>query len=246
MKQYKYAILFLCIFQALSAGYSLPPLPYEYNALEPYIDAQTMQIHHTKHHQGYVDKLNKIILEAQVDKAARNFLTEKSLEELIGSVQLLPQDQVPLKKAVIKGIRDFGGGHWNHSFFWTILSPRATMQPQGSLAQAIKKQYGSYDAFKKEFSDKALSLFGSGWVWLCSDRDGVLSIVSTENQKSPLALNLFPLLCIDVWEHAYYLAYKNKRADYIDGWWHVLNWPQVERYYAMAQKGISYVISKNK
>jgi Fe-Mn family superoxide dismutase len=197
--------------------FKLMPLPYSYDALEPYIDKETMIIHHTKHHQTYVDNLNKLI-------AKNPELSSKSLEELLTNLDTLP-------KSDKQGIINNAGGVYNHNFFWTIMAPNQDGKPVGELATAIDNTFGSFDNFKAKFKESATSRFGSGWSWLVSDKDGKLSIISTANQDAPISLGLTPIIGIDVWEHAYYLKYKNKRADYIDNWWNVVNWNQANKNY---------------
>ena len=192
--------------------HQLPPLPYDYAALEPYIDAKTMQIHHGKHHQGYVDKLNAA-LENHPD------LQEKSVEDLVRNINLAPDD---IRQAVINN----GGGHANHSLFWTIMSPNAGGEPDGKIAESINSAFGNFEKFKEEFSKAATGRFGSGWAWLVIN-NGKFEITSTANQDSPLMQGLTPILGLDVWEHAYYLKYQNKRADYVAAWWNVVNWKEV-------------------
>ena len=197
--------------------FKLMPLPYSYDALEPYIDKETMIIHHTKHHQTYVDNLNKLL-------AKNPELSSKSLEELLTNLDALP-------KSDKQGIINNAGGVYNHNFFWTIMAPNQDGKPVGELATAIDNTFGSFDNFKAKFKESATSRFGSGWAWLVSDKDGKLSIISTANQDAPISLGLTPIIGIDVWEHAYYLKYKNKRADYIDNWWNVVNWNQANKNY---------------
>jgi Fe-Mn family superoxide dismutase len=194
--------------------YSLPKLPYAYNALEPFIDEQTMQIHHTKHHQAYVDKLNK---------ALETYSGDSSLEGLFSQASKIDP-----------ALRNNGGGHYNHSLFWQLMkanSKSETNLPGGKLMDAIIAEFNTFDIFKKEFSEKATKVFGSGWCWLIEQK-GKLKIITTPNQDNPLmdcvADKGKPILCLDVWEHAYYLKYQNKRADYITGWWNVINWQQAE------------------
>jgi Fe-Mn family superoxide dismutase len=194
--------------------HTLPELGYSYDALEPFIDAKTMEIHHSKHHQTYVDKLN-----AALEKHPE--LAEKSLEELLQNLDSIPAD---IKTAV----RNHGGGHLNHSFFWPLLKINNGVTPSGSLAQAIEITFSSLDAFKEQFTQTATNHFGSGWTWLVHN-GADLSIVSTPNQDSPLSSNLRPIIALDVWEHAYYLKYQNKRADYITAFWSVLNWEQAQK-----------------
>ncbi len=201
--------------------FELPKLPYAYNALEPHIDEQTMTIHHTKHHQGYVTKANAA-LEGHSD------LASKSVEELMAML-----DQVP--EAIRTAVRNNGGGHANHSLFWEIMAPNGGGEPTGELASAINSTFGSFDNFKEQFKSAATGRFGSGWAWLVVDKSGMLSITSTPNQDSPISQGLTPILGIDVWEHAYYLKYQNLRASYIDAWWNVVNWPKVAELYASAR-----------
>jgi Fe-Mn family superoxide dismutase len=193
-------------------AYSLPELPYAHNALEPNIDTKTMEIHHGKHHQGYVDKLNSA-LEGHPDLAA------KSIEDLLRGIDSVPES--------IRGaVRNNGGGHANHSLFWTVMSPNGGGNPSGKLASAIDATFGSLDAFKKAFADAAATRFGSGWAWLVV-ADGKLKVYSTANQDSPYMEGHTPILGLDVWEHAYYLNYQNRRPDYIAAFWNVVNWNQV-------------------
>ncbi|NJH97873.1 superoxide dismutase [Staphylococcus agnetis] len=198
-------------------AFELPKLPYGYDALEPHIDKETMEIHHSKHHNTYVTKLN--------DAVKGTELENKSIEELIANVDQLPED----KKTAV---RNNGGGHFNHSLFWQFLSPDA--EEKGEVVDKIKEQWGSLDAFKKEFSDKAAARFGSGWAWLVVN-NGQLEIVTTANQDSPLSEGKAPILVLDVWEHAYYLKYQNKRPDYISTFWNVVNWEKVDEFYAAAK-----------
>ncbi|NHM75878.1 superoxide dismutase [Staphylococcus sp. 11007852] len=198
-------------------AFELPKLPYGYDALEPHIDKETMEIHHSKHHNTYVTKLN--------DAVKGTELENKSIEELIANVDQLPED----KKTAV---RNNGGGHFNHSLFWQFLSPEA--EEKGEVVDKIKEQWGSLDAFKKEFSDKAATRFGSGWAWLVVN-NGQLEIVTTANQDSPLSEGKAPILALDVWEHAYYLKYQNKRPDYISTFWNVVNWEKVDEFYAAAK-----------
>lgn len=200
-------------------SFELPPLPYAYDALEPHIDANTMQIHHGKHHAAYVNNLNAALTGTPHEG--------KSLEELMSIVsQLSP------------AVRNNGGGHYNHSLFWTVLSPNGGGAPTGELATAIARDFGSFETFKEKFAQAAATRFGSGWAWLCSEK-GKLSICSTPNQDNPLMdvvtdCNGIPVLGLDVWEHAYYLKYQNRRPDYISAFWNVVNWEEVSRRYAAA------------
>jgi Fe-Mn family superoxide dismutase len=196
-------------------AYTLPPLAYPYNALEPHIDARTMEIHHTKHHQAYINNVNNAI-KGKAD------LESKSVEQLIANINAIPED-------IRNAVRNNGGGHANHTFFWTIIGPKAGGQPQGKIAAAINQAFGSFDAFKEKFAQAATTRFGSGWAWLSVAKDGKLEISSTANQDSPLMEGKTPLLGIDVWEHAYYLHYQNRRPDYIAAFWNVVNWQEVEK-----------------
>jgi superoxide dismutase, Fe-Mn family len=193
-------------------SFTLPPLPYDFKALEPHIDAQTMEIHHGKHHQTYVNNLN-----AALEKAPD--WQNKSIDELMREIDRVPE-------AVRTAVRNNGGGHWNHSMFWQIMSPNGGGEPSGAVADAIRSAFGSFDKFKEEFAAAGTGRFGSGWAWLVSD-GGKLSITSTPNQDNPLMEGRHAILGLDVWEHAYYLKYQNKRPDYIKAWWNVVNWSEV-------------------
>jgi Fe-Mn family superoxide dismutase len=193
-------------------AFELPTLAYAYDALEPYIDARTMEIHHTKHHQTYITNLN-----AAVEKTPE--LQGKSLEQLLSDLNAVPE-------AVRTVVRNHGGGTYNHNLFWEIMGPNAGGMPSGALGQAIESSFGTFEAFKDEFTKSANGRFGSGWAWLVKKGNG-LSIVSTANQDSPLSDGLTPILGLDVWEHAYYLNYQNRRADYVNAWWNVVNWDAV-------------------
>ncbi len=197
-------------------AYTLPALPYALNALEPHIDAKTMEIHHTKHHQAYINNVNNA-LKGKAD------LESKSVEDLIANLAAVPED-------IRNVVRNNGGGHANHSLFWTIIGPYAGGVPTGNVAAAINKTFGSFDAFKEKFAQAATTRFGSGWAWL-SLKDGALEISSTANQDSPIMEGKKPLLGIDVWEHAYYLNYQNRRPDYIAAFWNIVNWAEVEKLY---------------
>ncbi|MCS6871731.1 MAG: superoxide dismutase [Anaerolineae bacterium] len=203
--------------------FELPPLPYAPEALEPHIDAQTMQIHHGKHHGGYVNNLNAAL------EAHPQFF-EMTAEEVIKNLASVPED-------VRQTVRNNGGGHVNHTMFWQIMSPNGGGAPTGDLAAAIDATFGSFDNFKAEFKKAALGRFGSGWAWLIVD-SGALKIVSTPNQDNPIMdhPNVVPILGLDVWEHAYYLKYQNRRADYIDAWWNVVDWNAVAQRYAAAKQ----------
>ena len=202
-------------------AHELPDLPYDHDALEPHIDAETMRIHHSKHHQGYVNNLN-----AALEKHPE--LADKSLEELLGDLASVPED-------IRTAVRNNGGGHANHSLFWPCMAPGSGGTPSGELADAIDSAFGSFDAFVETFSKAAATRFGSGWAWLCVDGDGGLVVTSTANQDNPVSEGLKPILGLDVWEHAYYLNYQNKRPDYVKAWWNVVNWEQVSENFAGAK-----------
>lgn len=193
--------------------FKLPDLPYEYSALEPYIDEATIKLHHDKHHAGYVDKLNTAL-------QGHDDLSKLSIEELLSSVEKVPSE---IRQSVINN----GGGHANHSFFWEIMSPDSP-EPQAKLLEAINSEFTSIEKFKEEFTSKAMSVFGSGWAFLVLTPDKKLQLKRHSFQNSPLMQGSIPILGIDVWEHAYYLKYQNKRADYIDAWWNVVNWRKAE------------------
>jgi len=198
----------------------LPPLPYAYDALEPYIDARTMEIHHGKHHGAYVANLNKA-LEGHAD------LEKLSIEELIARIHKVPE-------AVRTAVRNNGGGHLNHSMFWMLMKKGGGGEPSGELADAIGKAFGSFGDFKKTFSQAAATRFGSGWAWLLL-RDGKLVVESTANQDNPVMDGGRPVMGLDVWEHAYYLKYQNRRPEYVDAWWNIIDWAQVEENYRRAR-----------
>jgi Fe-Mn family superoxide dismutase len=202
--------------------YTLPPLPYAYDALEPHIDARTMEIHHNKHHQAYIDNLNAAL-------AKHPEIAETPLYELLSNIDKVPQD-------IRTAVQNNGGGHYNHTFFWPIMSPNGGGQPKGQLADEIKKTFGSFEAFQEKFNAAAKSVFGSGWAWLGINKNGQLEIISMPNQNAPLMLGMKPILGLDVWEHAYYLKYQNKRPDYITAWWNVVNWDQVAEHYELIVK----------
>ena len=195
-------------------AHEVPPLPYAYNALEPHIDEQTMRIHHDKHHAAYVNNLNTA-LEKHSD------LQSKSVEELMKGINGVPEE-------IRTAVRNNGGGHVNHTMFWEIMGPGKGGQPGGAVADAIKSSFGSFDAFKEQFTKAATTRFGSGWAWLL-DEGGKLVVESTANQDSPLMEGKQPILGLDVWEHAYYLKYQNRRPDYINAWWNVVNWDAVNK-----------------
>jgi Fe-Mn family superoxide dismutase len=206
--------------QTVAAAHTLPALPYAYNALEPHIDAKTMEIHHTKHHQAYVNNLN-----AAIEKAPE--IGGRSLDELLLGISRIPE-------AVRTAVRNNGGGHWNHSLFWQLMGPKAGGEPTGGPADAIRRGFGDFAKFKEQFGAAAAARFGSGWVWLVRDGDR-LTITSTPNQDNPL-MDGRPardvLLGLDVWEHAYYLKYQNRRPDYVAAWWNVVNWNAVGKRFA--------------
>jgi Fe-Mn family superoxide dismutase len=219
---------------APAGPFKLDPLPYAADALEPHIDAMTMGIHHGKHHQAYVDNLNKAL-------ASHQDLQKKSLEQLIGDIAFLPED-------IRKPVQNNGGGHWNHTLFWKLMGKSGTSgvggEPKdGPLAVAINGAFGSFAKFQEKFADAAMKRFGSGWAWLIAKADGKLAVVSTPNQDNPLMQGIVPngdrgtpVLALDVWEHAYYLKYQNKRADYVAGWWNVVNWDAANDLFAAATK----------
>ena len=199
-------------------AFTLPALPYDFAALEPHIDAKTMEIHHGKHHQTYVNNLN-----AAIEKAPE--LASKSLEDLMRNVNSLPE-------AVRTPIRNNGGGHWNHSMFWQIMSAKAGGEPGGNLGAAIKSAFGDFAKLREQFSAAGVGRFGSGWAWLIN-KGGKLSIISTPNQDNPLMEGQTAIMGLDVWEHAYYLKYQNRRPDYINAWWNVVNWKEVEKRFSV-------------
>jgi len=201
--------------------FTLPELPYSYAALEPHIDAKTMEIHHSKHHAAYIEKLNTA-LEGYTE------WHEKTLEEILINLNSVPE-------AIRTPVRNNGGGHANHSFFWTLMSPDGGGDPTPTLAKVITKDLGNFKAFQEQFEKAALGQFGSGWAWLCIGKDGKLLVMSTPNQDNPISNGLKPILGVDVWEHAYYLKYQNRRPDYVKAWWNVVNWEQVEENYNKAR-----------
>lgn len=200
-------------------SFVLPELPYGYTELEPHIDALTMQIHHQRHHQNYINQLNNAV--------AGTVYADWSLEALLSGIAQLPAALQP-------AVRDHGGGHHNHSLFWTVMSPQGGGEPDGVLAQAIQQAFGDIATFRAEFTKAALSRFGSGWAWLVLQADGQLAVTSSANQDSPLLQQQIPLMGLDVWEHAYYLQYQNKRPDYIEAFYQVIHWPEVSRRYQLA------------
>ena len=194
-------------------AHEVPPLPYDYSALEPTIDTQTMHLHHDKHHLAYVTNLN-----AALEKAPE--LQGKSAEDLLRTLNSVPE-------AIRTAVRNNGGGHVNHTMFWKIMGPNAGGEPTGEIADAIKSTFGDFNTFKEKFNDAGVKQFGSGWAWLVKGSDGKLAITSTPNQDSPLSQGQFPVLGNDVWEHAYYLKYQNRRPEYLKEWWNVVNWTEV-------------------
>jgi len=203
--------------------YELPPLPYDYTALEPYIDEQTMRLHHDKHHNAYVTNLNN----ALKDHSGH---PDVSAEEMVRRLAEVPE-------AIRAAVRNNGGGHVNHTMFWQIMKPNGGGEPTGALASAIQSAFGSFDALKAAFNDAGVKRFGSGWAWLVLDRNGKLSVTSTANQDNPQTDGLHPVMGNDVWEHAYYLKYQNRRPDYLNAWWNVVNWEEVARRYEQGRSG---------
>jgi Fe-Mn family superoxide dismutase len=194
--------------------YSLPQLPYPYDALEPYIDKMTMEIHHTKHHQGYINNLNSAL-----EKYPEFHNLE--LEEILRNLNQLPEE-------IRTAVRNNGGGHYNHSLFWEIMKPNGGGEPKGKLKEEIERNFGSFEEFKKIFSETAIKHFGSGWAWLVITSDKKLKVYSMLNQDNPFMNGDIPIMGLDVWEHAYYLKYQNRRTEYVEAWWHVVNWDKIE------------------
>src|SRR5579863_852528 len=204
-------------------AFTLPPLPYAPDALEPYIDKMTMEIHHGKHHNAYVTNLNKA-LESAPD------LASKTLPELLANnCAIVPEN-------IRTAVRNNGGGHVNHTMFWTIMGPNCGGPPSGAVADAIKQTFGDFNAFKEKFNDAGLKQFGSGWSWLVRDHGGKLQVVSSANQDNPMSQGFYPIMGNDVWEHAYYLKYQNRRGDYLKEWWNVVNWAEVNKRFQESQK----------
>ena len=203
-------------------AFELSPLPYDYSALDPYIDAETMKLHHDMHHQTYVNNLNKA-LENQSE------LQTKSPEELIKDYSSLPSD-------IVSVVRNNGGGHVNHTMFWQIMAPNAGGEPTGAIADAIMESFGDFESFKQKFNDAGTKQFGSGWVWLVRNSDGKLEVTSTPNQDNPMTSGSFPIMGNDVWEHAYYLKYQNKRPEYLKQWWNVVNWDEINKRFEMSSR----------
>jgi superoxide dismutase, Fe-Mn family len=209
--------------EEMTMAFEVPALPYDYNALEPYIDEQTMHLHHDKHHQAYVTNLNNAL-------QGQGQLESMSAEDLLRNINSVPE-------GIRTAVRNNGGGHVNHSMFWAIMKPNGGGEPSGDLASAINSTFGSFDAFKTQFNDAGAKRFGSGWAWLVMDNGGKLSVISTANQDSPLMDGLHPIMGNDVWEHAYYLKYQNRRPDYLAAWWNVVNWDEVAKRYQQARGG---------
>jgi len=205
-------------------AFELPPLPYDYSALEPYIDEQTMHLHHDKHHQAYVTNLNNAL-------QGQSQFENLPIEELIRRINEVPE-------SIRTAVRNNGGGHLNHSMFWQIMKPNGGGEPTGPLASAVTSTFGSFDNFKTQFNDAGVKRFGSGWAWLVMGRAGALSVISTANQDSPLMDGMLPIMGNDVWEHAYYLKYQNRRPDYLAAWWNVVNWDEIARRYQQARGGM--------
>jgi superoxide dismutase, Fe-Mn family len=205
-------------------AFELPPLPYDYSALEPYIDEQTMHLHHDKHHQAYVTNLNNAL-------QGQSQFENLPIDELIRRINEVPE-------SIRTAVRNNGGGHLNHSMFWQIMKPNGGGEPTGPLASAVTSTFGSFDNFKTQFNDAGVKRFGSGWAWLVMDRAGALSVISTANQDSPLMDGMLPIMGNDVWEHAYYLKYQNRRPDYLAAWWNVVNWDEIARRYQQARGGM--------
>jgi Fe-Mn family superoxide dismutase len=200
--------------------FTLPPLPYAFDALEPHIDAKTMEIHHGKHHQAYVTNLNTAL-----EKAPE--LQGKSIDDLLRDLSSVPE-------AIRTAVRNNGGGHWNHTMFWEIMAPKGGGEPSGPLGKAIGSAFGNFEEFKKQVNAAGVGRFGSGWAWLVIDKGGKLAITSTPNQDNPLMEGVKAVMGVDVWEHAYYLKYQNRRPDYLNAWWNTVNWNAVEKRYQAA------------
>ncbi len=204
-------------------AFELPPLPYDYSALEPYIDTQTMQIHHDKHHQAYITNVNNAL-------QGHDQLASMSVDDLLRNINQVPE-------SIRTAVRNNAGGHSNHSMFWNIMTPNGGGEPTGDLASAIQQAFGSFDAFKTAFNDAGTKRFGSGWAWLVLDSSGKLQVISTANQDSPLMDGLYPVMGNDVWEHAYYLKYQNRRPEYLNAWWNVVNWDAIAHRYEQGRGG---------
>ena len=209
--------------EPLLMTYTLPKLPYAFDALAPHIDARTMEIHHGKHHQGYVDKLNAAL-------EGHSALAKKPIDQLLREIDEVPQE-------ARAAVRNNGGGHANHSLFWQVMSPKGGGAPKGELSEGINKAFGSYDGFKEKFAEAAKTRFGSGWAWLVVSNKGELTVTSTPNQDSPYMEGHTPILGLDVWEHAYYLKYQNRRPDYVSAFFNLIDWSKVNELYTKAKKG---------
>jgi len=204
-------------------AYELPPLPYDYSALEPYIDTQTMQLHHDKHHQTYVTNVNNAL-------QGHDQLAAMSVDDLLRNIKQVPE-------SIRTAVQNNAGGHSNHSMFWNIMTPNGGGEPTGNLASAIQQAFGSFDAFKTAFNDAGTKRFGSGWAWLVLDTNRKLQVISTANQDSPLMSGMYPVMGNDVWEHAYYLKYQNRRPEYLNAWWNVVNWDAIAHRYEQGLSG---------
>jgi Fe-Mn family superoxide dismutase len=204
-------------------AYELPPLPYDYSALEPYIDTQTMQLHHDKHHQTYITNVNNAL-------QGHDQLAAMSVDDLLRNIKQVPE-------SIRTAVQNNAGGHSNHSMFWNIMTPNGGGEPTGNLASAIQQAFGSFDAFKTAFNDAGTKRFGSGWAWLVLDTNGKLQVISTANQDSPLMSGMYPVMGNDVWEHAYYLKYQNRRPEYLNAWWNVVNWDAIAHRYEQGRGG---------
>ncbi len=204
-------------------AFELPPLPYDYSALEPYIDTQTMQLHHDKHHQAYVTNANNAL-------QGHDQLAAMSVDDLLRNIKQVPE-------SIRTVVQNNAGGHSNHSMFWNIMTPNGGGEPTGNLASAIQQAFGSFDAFKTAFNDAGTKRFGSGWAWLVLDTNGKLQVISTANQDSPLMSGMYPVMGNDVWEHAYYLKYQNRRPEYLNAWWNVVNWDAIAHRYEQGRGG---------
>ena len=204
-------------------AFELPPLPYDYSALEPYIDTQTMQIHHDKHHQAYVTNVNNAL-------QGHDQLAAMSVDDLLRNIKQVPE-------SIRTAVQNNAGGHSNHSMFWNIMQPNGGGEPTGNLASAIQQAFGSFDAFKTAFNDAGTKRFGSGWAWLVLDTNRKLQVISTANQDSPLMSGMYPVMGNDVWEHAYYLKYQNRRPEYLNAWWNVVNWDAIAHRYEQGLSG---------
>ena len=210
--------------QTSQGEFTLPPLPYAYDALSEYIDAETMTLHHDKHHASYVKNLNEAI-------ASHPELQGMTVEDLLSNLNEIPQD-------IQTTVRNNGGGHANHTMFWSIMTPDSSGEPTGAIAEAINNAFGDFATFQQEFNDAGKNQFGSGWAWLVLNSDGNLAVTNTPNQDSPISDGSYPIMGNDVWEHAYYLKYQNKRADYLDAWWNVVNWDEVNQRFEQAKESV--------